>query len=163
MVLANPNPEGPVDEGGSKPGGGFPELDSSVPICPFCSRVLGLGFLFFPGIFPVFCPFPSARSAYSEDLQGTFPKRPGTQSGKEPLPPPWFGKPLFTFFQDPVQVQHTLISVSAAAPKDEGVSEGFLKAFRRGQPRTLQNPFKTPSRTLQEGVEIDDALGFPGL
>ena len=49
----------------------------------------------------------------------------------------------------------------------EGVSEGFYKGFRRGQPRTLQNPFqnafKNPSKALQEGVEIDDALGrLPG-
>ena len=33
----------------------------------------------------------------------------------------------------------------------KGVSdEGFSKGFRRGQPRTLQNPFKTPSRTLRK-------------
>ena len=51
------------------------------------------------------------------------------------------------------------------------MSEEFLKGAQRVlvlvSQRTLQNPFKTPSRTLrkpfQEGVEIDDALGFPGL
>ena len=49
----------------------------------------------------------------------------------------------------------------------EGVSEGFSKGFRRalerGSRRILQNAFKNPSKTLQESVEIDDALGFPGL
>ena len=29
--------------------------------------------------------------------------------------------------------------------------------------KLLQNAFKNPSKTFQEGVEIDDALGFPGL
>ena len=37
----------------------------------------------------------------------------------------------------------------------------------KGQPKDaskpLQNAFKNPSKTFQEGVEIDDALGFPGL
>ena len=35
--------------------------------------------------------------------------------------------------------------------------------FRRGQPIALQNAFKNPSKTLQKGVEIDAALGFPAL
>ena len=46
------------------------------------------------------------------------------------------------------------------------VLEGFGRVLIPVSPRTLQNPFKTPSRTLQKpvipGVEIDDALGFPG-
>ena len=49
----------------------------------------------------------------------------------------------------------------------ERVSEWFLKGFWRGQPKDpskrLQNAFMNPSKTFQEGVEIDDALGFPGL
>ena len=48
----------------------------------------------------------------------------------------------------------------------KGSLKGSLKGFRRGQSRTLQNPsnaFKNPSKTLQEGVDIDGALGFPGL
>ena len=46
----------------------------------------------------------------------------------------------------------------------EEVSEGFLKGFRRGQPKDPSKPlqFKMPSRTLQEGVDIDDTLGLPG-
>ena len=53
----------------------------------------------------------------------------------------------------------------------EGVSEGVSEAFLKGSfrvsegvsRRTLPNPFKNPSKTLQEDVDIDDALGFPGL
>ena len=41
------------------------------------------------------------------------------------------------------------------------MSEGFLKGPRTCQPKgpskPLQNAFNTPSKTLQEGVEIDDA------
>ena len=48
------------------------------------------------------------------------------------------------------------------------VSEGFLKGFLKGSLKGFrrvlegvsQGPFKAP---FQEGVEIDDALGFPGL
>ena len=40
------------------------------------------------------------------------------------------------------------------------VSERVLVSVSR---RPLPNPFKNPSKTLQEGVEINDALGFPGL
>ena len=49
----------------------------------------------------------------------------------------------------------------------EGVSEGFLRGPCTCQPKDpskpLQSAFKNPSRALQEGVEIDDALGFPKL
>ena len=43
-----------------------------------------------------------------------------------------------------------------------------MKGSRRGlevlvSRRALQNAFKNPSKTFQEGVGIDDALGFPGL
>ena len=46
--------------------------------------------------------------------------------------------------------------------------EGFLKGSLKGprtclSRRTLQNAFKNPSKTFQEGVEIDDALGFQAL
>ena len=41
----------------------------------------------------------------------------------------------------------------------EGVSRGPFK-FKTP---SNQNAFKNPSKTLQEGVEINDALGFPGL
>ena len=45
----------------------------------------------------------------------------------------------------------------------QGVSEGFFKGPRTFvSRRSLQNVFKNRSKTLQEGVEIDDALGFPG-
>ena len=40
-------------------------------------------------------------------------------------------------------------------------SEGLSQP--KGPSKPLQNVFKNPSKTLQEGVEIDDALGFPGL
>ena len=65
------------------------------------------------------------------------------------------------------------------SPGPQKVSEGFWRGLWRVSQgflncphtclsrRTLPNPFKTPSRTLrklfQEGVEIDDVLGFPGL
>ena len=49
----------------------------------------------------------------------------------------------------------------------KGFSKGFSKGPRTYQPKNpskpLQNAFKNPSKTFQEGVEIDDALGFPGL
>ena len=48
----------------------------------------------------------------------------------------------------------------------EGFQKGSLKGFRNLEGvswRTLQNAFKNPSKPLQEGVEIDDAFGFPGL
>ena len=41
-----------------------------------------------------------------------------------------------------------------------------MKGSRSSQPKDLskplQNTFKNPSKTFQQGVEIDDALGFPG-
>ena len=68
------------------------------------------------------------------------------------------------------------LSVPATEPPgsrrvSEGVPEGLLNGSRGVlvpvSRRTLQNPFKTPSRThrkpFQEGVEIDDALSFPEL
>ena len=49
----------------------------------------------------------------------------------------------------------------------EGVSEGLLKGPRTCQPKDpskpRQNAFKNPPKTFQEGVEIDDSSGFPGL
>ena len=52
----------------------------------------------------------------------------------------------------------------------EGVSEGFLKGICWVLEGVSQGPFKTPSKrlhepfeNLQEGVELDDALGFSGL
>ena len=57
--------------------------------------------------------------------------------------------------------------VSEGSPK--GSLKGCLKGFWRVLPRTclsrrsLQNAFKNPSKTFQEGVEIDDAFGLPGL
>ena len=53
----------------------------------------------------------------------------------------------------------------------EGFLKGSLKESLTGpctcQPKDpskpLQNAFKNPSKTFQEGVEIDDVLGFPGL
>ena len=66
--------------------------------------------------------------------------------------------------------------ISATEPPDpRGVSEGFLKGSLKGSlkgPRTcqpkdpskpLQNAFKNPLKTFQEGVETDAALGFPGF
>ena len=47
------------------------------------------------------------------------------------------------------------------------VSEGFLKGFRTCQlkdpSKPLQNAFRNPPKTFQEGVKIDDALGVPEL
>ena len=53
----------------------------------------------------------------------------------------------------------------------EGVSEGVLKgrvgslylSQPKGPSQHPQNAFKSPSKAFHEGVEIDDALGFPGL
>ena len=45
----------------------------------------------------------------------------------------------------------------------EGFLKGSLKWSLKGFSKPLQNAFKNPSKTLQEGVEIDNALGFPGL
>ena len=46
----------------------------------------------------------------------------------------------------------------------ERVSEGFVMGPRTCQPKDpskpLQNAFKNPSKTLQEGIKIDDASGF---
>ena len=60
--------------------------------------------------------------------------------------------------------------VPATEPLDprrvsERVSEGFFEGLLKG---SAEGPFKThskenPSTTLQEGVEMDNALGFPGL
>ena len=44
----------------------------------------------------------------------------------------------------------------------EGISEGFLKGSAEG-PFKKPSKRKSPSKTFQEGVEIDDALGFPGV
>ena len=41
--------------------------------------------------------------------------------------------------------------------------EGFLKGSAEGPFQKTQNAFKNPPKTLPEGIEIDDALGFPGL
>ena len=69
-------------------------------------------------------------------------------------------------------VEGSRLSFLATEPPDprrasEGVSEGFLKGSRTFQlkdgSKPLQNAFKNPSKTFQQGVEIDDALGFPGL
>ena len=52
----------------------------------------------------------------------------------------------------------------AAQKVSERVSEGFLKGPRPClSRRTLQNAFKNPPKTFREGVETDDALGFPAL
>ena len=49
----------------------------------------------------------------------------------------------------------------------KGPLKGFLKGPCTRQPKVpskpLQNSFKNPSKTFQEGVEIDDAFGFSGL
>ena len=46
----------------------------------------------------------------------------------------------------------------------EGVSEGSSYLSQPNNPRKPQrNTFKNPSKTFQEGVKIDDALGFRGL
>ena len=43
-----------------------------------------------------------------------------------------------------------------------GECGGWAKHFFGAETSTkLENAFKNPSKTLQEGVEIDDALGFP--
>ena len=71
----------------------------------------------------------------------------------------------------PLILSHVLrsrLSFPATEPQDpRRVSGGFLKQSLKGcrtcQPKTLQNAFKNPSKTVQEGVEIDDALGFAGL
>ena len=63
---------------------------------------------------------------------------------------------------DPRRVSEGFLRFSEGV--SEGVSEGFLKGSAEG-------PFKTPSKRLQEpfrkrlqeGVEIDNALGLPGL
>ena len=43
----------------------------------------------------------------------------------------------------------------------EGVFEWFLRGVLKGQPKDpskpLQNAFQNPSKTFQEGAEIDDA------
>ena len=46
----------------------------------------------------------------------------------------------------------------------EWVFEGFSYLSQPNEPlKRLRSAFKNPSKTLHEGVEIDDALGFPGL
>ena len=45
----------------------------------------------------------------------------------------------------------------------EGVSKGLEGVSRRTLQNALQNAFKNPLKTLQEGVKIDDAVGFPWL
>ena len=66
------------------------------------------------------------------------------------------------------------LSFPATELPDPGrVSEGFLegslkgfegsRAFKPKDPsKPLQHAFQEPFETFQEGVEIDDALGFPG-
>ena len=44
----------------------------------------------------------------------------------------------------------------------KGVLEGLQKGSTEDPSKPLQSAFINPPKTLQEGVEIDDALGFPG-
>ena len=53
------------------------------------------------------------------------------------------------------------------AQRMKGFLKGALKGSRTCQPKDpskpLQDALKNPSKTFREGVEIDDALGVPGL
>ena len=69
-----------------------------------------------------------------------------------------------------VKTQNVHFCYRAPGPQkvSEGVSEGFSEGFSEASPpkdpsNPLQNAFKNPSKTFQEGVETDDALGFLGL
>ena len=74
-------------------GGGLPDVDSSVPICPLVLSFLGIAW-FVQEISPIFREFPdlpfSFFSAHGKDLQWTFLKGSFPDRWK----PPWLGKPL---------------------------------------------------------------------
>ena len=67
-------------------------------------------------------------------------------------------------YGDAAKDSHFLLQ-NARTPEE--VSEGFLKGPRTCQPKDPSKPLaerlQEPSKTFQEGVEIDDALGFLGL
>ena len=66
--------------------------------------------------------------------------------------------------------------IPSTEPRDprrvsEGISEGFFEGSSylsaempfKTHSKVLQNALNNPSKPFQEGVETDDALGFPGL
>ena len=98
-------------------------------------------------------------------LQKERPKFQAPVKVAQPFPAPalgaFCGHEVFSVVQLGVVLQHYLDM--------KGSLKGSLKGLWRGLEGSsylsAEEPFKTPSRTLrkplQEGVEIDDALGFP--
>ena len=127
-----------------------------------------------PGIFPM-CPFP-----LSEPLKSTYEEksRKGPRHNldlsrkKWETPPVWKPPGLASLNNQDFHSCYRTPDPRRVSQKkglrrvSEGVSEGFLKSPCTCQPKDpskpLQNAFNNPLKTFQEGVGIDDALGFPG-